>query len=444
MDKINTRSIIIDILTEINENGKYSNIILTDALRKYQYLDHADRAFISRCVMGTVERKITLDYVINSFSKIKVEKMKPLIRNVLRMGVYQIMYMDNIKEYAICNEAVKLVSKRGFVNLKGFVNGVLRNVIRNRETLLDGAGTDVIYSTPKWIVDMFTKNYGEKNTKKILTAQFEDRPLSVRCNTTVNSLEELINRLNLENVDARKSQLADNALYISGYDYLEKLKSFREGGFCVQDISSMLVGQIANPKAGSYIVDVCAAPGGKSIHMAELTGPKGMVSSRDLSDAKVMKIEENIRHMGIKNIKTKVWDATVTDESCIDSVDVLIADLPCSGLGIFNKKPDIKYNATPEGCNELSKIQRNILGCVSAYVKKGGTLMYSTCTLNPGENIENLNWFVENYPFKAVDITDRLPEGLCKDTAKKGYIEILPGVDSPYCDGFFIAKLIRE
>lgn len=444
MDKINTRSIIIDILTEINENGKYSNIILTDALKKYQYLDHADRAFISRCVMGTVERKITLDYVINSLSKIRVEKMKPLIRNVLRMSIYQIMYMDNIKEYAICNEAVKLVSKRGFVNLKGFVNGILRNVIRNRETLLDGAETDVIYSTPRWIVDMFTKNYGEENTKKILTAQFEDRPLSVRCNTTVNSLEELINRLNLEKVNARKSQLADNALYISGYDYLEKLNSFWDGSFCVQDISSMLVGQIANPEAGSYIVDVCAAPGGKSIHMAELTGPKGMVSSRDLSEVKVMKIEENIRHMGIKNIKTKVWDATVTDESCINSADVLIADLPCSGLGIFNKKPDIKYNATPEGCNELSKIQRNILGCVSAYVKKGGTLMYSTCTLNPGENIENLNWFVENYPFKTVDITDRLPEELCKDTAKKGYIEILPGVDSPYCDGFFIAKLIRE
>lgn len=444
MDKINTRSVIIDILTEVNENGKYSNIVLNDALRKYQYLEHIDRAFISRCVMGTIERKITIDYVINSFSKIKVEKMKPLIRNVLRMSIYQIMYMDNIKEYAICNEAVKLVSKRGLVNLKGFVNGILRNIIRNKESLLKNADIDVIYSTPKWIVDMLTNNYGKEDAVKILKSQFADRPLSVRCNTTRNSLEELIERLKLEGVTVMKTELADNAVCISGYDYLEKLKSFKEGCFFVQDISSMLVGQIANPNAGSYIVDVCAAPGGKSIHMAELTGAEGMVSSRDLTDAKVMKIDENITHMGIKNIKTKVWDATVMDESEIDKADVVIADLPCSGFGIFNKKPDIKYNATKEGCEELSKIQRKILDCVSAYVKKGGTLMYSTCTLNPQENVDNLNWFTENYPFKTVDITDRLPGKLCKDTAKKGYVEILPGVDSQYCDGFFIAKLIRE
>ena len=444
MDNINPRSIILDILIEINENNKYSNVVLSDALKKYQYLDHADRAFISRCVMGLVERKITVDYIIDAVSKVKTARMKPVIRNILRMSVYQIMYMDNSKEYAICNEAVKLAAKRGFFNLKGFVNGVLRNIIRQKNNILKDAGEDIIYSTPLWIVNMMQENYGSQKAEAILKAQFEDRPLSVRCNMALNTPDELMEKLSGEGVTVKKSGIIDEALFISGYDYLDKLKSFREGRFFVQDVSSMLVAHIADPEKGSYVVDVCAAPGGKSLHMAELVGDEGVVSSRDISDYKVSKIDENIAALGIKNIKTKVWDATITDKTVINKADVVIADLPCSGLGILNKKPDIKYNASWEGCKQLAAIQRKILACAADYVKCGGILMYSTCTLNREENVQNLKWFVDNYPFKQADISDRVPDLFRKESIKDGYVEILPGVDSGYCDGFFIAKLIRE
>ena len=439
---VNTRSISLDILSEIFEKGEYTHIVLSAALKKYQYLANMERSFISRTVLGTVERVITIDYVINSFSKIKVAKMKPVIRNILRMSVYQIIYMEGTKDFAVCDEAVKLAVKRGFSSLKGFVNGVLRNIVREKDNISYEDNLSVKYSTPEWLVDKWLKEYDRETVEGMLKAQFTDRPLSVRCNTAGITRTELIKRLEDQGITAVPVDYLEEAVMISGYDYLDKIPEFREGLFFVQDISSMLVCHVAAPAKDSYVIDVCAAPGGKSMHMAEMLNGTGHVEARDLTESKVMLIRENIERLKLDNISAKVMDATVYEEASTGKADVLLADLPCSGFGILNKKPDIKYHASPEKCQELAKLQREILKNVSKYVKPGGTLVYSTCTVNPEENINNAKWFADNYDYEMEDVSKYLPECFLK-YVNEGCLELKPGTDTEY-DGFFIARFVRK
>ena len=213
----------------------------------------------------------------------------------------------------------------------------------------------------------------------------------------------------------------------------------------------MLVAHIAAPKKDSIIIDLCAAPGGKSMHLAELMTESGHVDARDVSDIKVAKIQENIDRLGLKNVSVRVHDARITNEDDIDSADIVIADLPCSGLGVLAGKPDIKYHATYEGCVELAKLQREILTASAGYVKKGGALIYSTCTVNTMENIDNIRWFTDNFPFEPESLDSYIPKSLCSKTTKDGYIQLLPGGDidtseknEDNYDGFFIARLIRK
>ena len=437
---VNTRSIILDCLMEINEKGKYSHKVLFNALRKYQTLPSENRSFISRTVLGTVERRITIDYIIDCFSKVSTKKQKPVIRNILRMSVYQLVFMKQA-DYAVCNEAVKLAAKRGFSALKGFINGVLRNTARKYNEV-EYPNASVRYSVPTELYDLLSDSYGTEVTEEILKSQFEDRPLTVRCNVNRQEPDKLVSELEKNGCRARVSEILPFALEISDYDYLEKIEAFNRGLFTVQDISSMLVGIAAAPRTGDYVIDVCGAPAGKSLHIAELLKETGHVQVRDLSPAKTSLIDDNIRRMGLTNMETLVWDATLPDESAVNKADILIADLPCSGLGIINKKPDIKYNFTMEGVGELVTLQRKILSVVTSYVKPGGTLIFSTCTINPMENIENVQWIKENLPLKPVSVSECLPESLKSDTAGDGYIQLLPDCIHNY-DGFFIAKFIK-
>ena len=441
--QVNTRRVILDILIEINEKGEFSNAVLKNALTKYQYLPHADRAFISRVVMGTVERKITIDYIIDSFSKVRVTKMKPVIRNILRMSVYQIIYMDSVKDFAACDEAVKLAVKKGFQNLKGFVNGVLRSIARQKEEINNFTlPPDIEYSTPKWITDLWQQSYGDDYIR-ILQNQYEDRPLSIRVNTAVIRPDELKARLEAEGVTVNVSEYLPEALYISGYDYLGSIDAFEEGLFTVQDISSMLVAHVAAPVENDTIIDLCAAPGGKSLHLAEMLKGTGKVMARDLTEMKVSLIEENMERTGVSNVFPQVKDATVYYPEDESMADIVICDLPCSGLGILNKKPDIKYQASPEKCSELAALQRTILDIAARYVKPGGRLIYSTCTLNPSENSDNAEWFLNNHDFTGISMETLLPDNL-KQFAKGNQLEILPGVTGKWLDGFFISAFKRQ
>lgn len=444
MSRINTRVISVDMIIDIMENNGLSHIVLREGLKDIE--DKQDRSFITRLVMGTVEKAITLDYIIDKFSKIKTKKMKPLIRNLLRMSVYQIVYMDSIPESAVCNEAVKIVKKRKFVNLSGFVNGVLRNIAREYKQISypdenSIKGISIKYSCPEWIVSKFIQDYGVDNCKLILSDNQEKSGITVRVNTSKMSVSEVKSSLDNQGVTVTKGNYLDEAFVLKDIDNIEVLEAFGKGYIQPQDESSMLVGRIADVKDGDYVIDVCSAPGGKSIHIADILNGTGSVDSRDVSEYKVNLIKENIDRTGFKNISAKVWDATVSDEKSYDKADVVIADVPCSGLGVLNSKGDIKYHLTEEGLNELENLQRDILKTVSNYVKPGGTLIYSTCTINPGENIKNTKWFVENFDFTLENIDEFLPEVLRNEDTKKGYLQLIQGIDK--CDGFYIARLRR-
>lgn len=430
---VSVRELVLDILLEVNEKEQYSHLVIRDVLNKYQYLEKQERAFLTRLAEGTIEHMLEMDFIINSFSKVKVNKMKPLIRNLLRMSVYQLKYMDSIPDAAVCNEAVKLARKRGFGQLRGFVNGVLRNIARELahlqypdEKLEPERFLEVTYSVPAWMVERWMRDYGYPQTKAICESFLKERPITIRTNLTKITPEELKQKLEAEGVTVKEIEKLSYAFEISGYDYLQALSSFGEGLFYVQDISSMMVAEIAAPQKDSYIIDVCAAPGGKSSHLAEKMESTGMVEARDLTEYKVSLIAENIERHGLTNMTAVQMDATVYDEASKEKADVLICDLPCSGLGVMGKKTDIRYKMTAEKQKDLVQLQRQILDTVYTYVKKGGTLVYSTCTIHKDENMGNVDWFTKKYPeFEVVYCEQMFPGG-------------------EYHDGFFVAKMVRK
>ncbi len=437
-DNVNTRELILGILMEVTKEGSYSHIVIRSVLDKYQYLDKKERAFITRTAEGTLQHMIEIDYIINQYSKVKVNKMKPVIRNILRMSVYQLKYMDSVPASAACNEAVKLARKKGFSSLSGFVNGVLRNISRNlAEIEYPDEKTNkmeylsVRYSMPEWIVKQWMDDYGEEQTVKILKAFLKEAPVTIRTNLLKITPDELQKQLEKEGVTVEKIACPsypdlNYAFVIRGFDYLNALQCFKDGLFYVQDISSMLVAELAAPDENSYIIDVCAAPGGKSIHLAEKMHGTGMVEARDLTEYKTGLIEENIKRHQLTNMKAVLMDATIPDESSVEKADVVIADLPCSGLGVMRKKTDIKYKMNKETEQSLVLLQQKILNNVCRYVKSGGTLLYSTCTIDKMENENNVAWFLEAHPeFELLKMQQIFPE-------------------DNFGDGFFLAKLKKN
>lgn len=460
---VNEREIVLAVLLEVTENGQFSHIILGDVLSKYQYLEKRERAFITRVTEGTLEHMIEIDYILDRFSKVKVKKMKPVIRGILRSAVYQLKYMDSVPDRAVCNEAVKLAVRKGFSGLKGYVNGVLRSVARGLDDVQylgeKMEELSVRYSCPKWILDLWGRTYGTEVIEKMLNDFQQEKPVTIRCCLNRISPDRLRERLESEGITVEKHPYLPYAFQISGYDYLNDLAAFQEGLFTVQDISSMLVAEIASPEAGAQVIDVCAAPGGKALHTAEKlymaeaqllkdenaqkNRTAGHVEARDLTEGKVELIRENIERTGLTNISAVCRDASVPDRDAEGRADLVIADLPCSGLGVIGKKPDLKYKASPEGIDSLVRLQQKILSCAQSYVKPGGTLIYSTCTVNPGENIDNVHWFLQQYPeFSPGDIRDRICPELRESVVEKGCIQLLPGVHKS--DGFFIARLVRN
>lgn len=444
---INEREIVLEVLLEITEHGMYSHIVLRDVLNKYQYLEKKERSFITRVTEGTLEHMMEIDYILDQFSKVKVKKMKPVIRNIMRSAVYQMKYMDSVPVSAACNEAVKLAVRKGFGSLRGFVNGVLRNVARNLDQI--EYPTEPLkrlliqYSMPEWILNLWLKAYDSDIVEQMLQAFQRETPLTIRCNLRMVTPKQLKEHLEAEGVTVQVHPYLEYAFHISGFDYLGDLESFQNGEFSVQDISSMLVSELAAPKEGDYVIDVCAAPGGKSLHMAEKLNGSGHVEARDLTEYKVSLIQENIERTGLSNVEAVQQDALIFDETSVGKADIVLADLPCSGLGVLAKKTDLKYKATKEGADSLAKLQREMLKNVQAYVKDEGKLVYSTCTINPAENMDNVHWFLNEYPeFELIDIHGSLCEELQKDVKENGCIQLLPGVHQS--DGFFLACMKKR
>lgn len=450
---VNEREVVLDMLLSLRE-GKLSHTILKDTLDSYLYLDKSSRGFITRLYEGTIEKRLYLDYIIDGYSKTPVKKMKPVIMLLLEISVYQLFFMDRVPDSAAINEAVKLAKKRGLTGLSGFVNGVLRNIARNKESIvLPDKNKDNIkyleikYSTPKAVVEHFIKDYGSEKAEEILEAFEEKRPLTARA--TKGDRKELIKKLEGEGVKTGSDTIFPESVRILELDNLGFLESFENGDFVIQDESSQFIGKIVSLPKGARVLDLCAAPGGKSLLFAEMEEVDEIISC-DITESKTELIEDNVRRIGTDKIRTKVNDASLYNPDFLDGFDLVICDLPCSGLGVMGRKRDIKYNVSRDKIRELAILQKKILENAVRYVKKGGRLIYSTCTMTKAENEEKFTFISEFKGFSAVDFSDKIRgyvdrhkdgERLVNE-AKKGFIRLLPGELGT--DGFFISEFMRE
>ncbi|MBQ8041268.1 MAG: 16S rRNA (cytosine(967)-C(5))-methyltransferase RsmB, partial [Lachnospiraceae bacterium] len=359
---MNIREIVLDMLMELSKNGTYCHLLIRDVLKKYNYLDQRDKAFIKKVTEGVIERKIELDYVINLFSSTKVNKMKPLIREVLRMSVYQILYMEQVPDSAVCNEAVKLAEKRKFHNLKGFVNGVLRNIARNKESI-SYPDISVKYSMPQFLIDKLMASYDEKTVETIMESFLLEQPVSVRMkeNLAEQKKEEVLEGLGKAGVEIKAHPYLSYAYTLKKAEGMANIESFCNGAFTVQDVSSMLVAECAGIKENMTVLDLCAAPGGKSMHIAEILNGTGKVYSFDVSEKKTAYIRENAERLGYQNVEVNVNDGTVYNETLDSKGDVVIADVPCSGIGVIGKKCDIKYRINQKEIKNIVELQKKIM-----------------------------------------------------------------------------------
>ena len=448
MAEHSTREVILQIMLRVTRDGEYINTAIKEALDTNRSFSRQERAFVRTCALGTLERMIEIDYIIDRFASVKTAQMKPVIQNILRTAVYEMRYMDSVPDHAACFEAVRLAQKMGFYNLKGFVNGVLRAISRAGSSIAYPPQTNrmeylsVRYSMPRWIVKRWADEFGPEVTEKMLQAFLKTRPLTVRLKENEEIRELTLQSLRRQGVHPAKAPYLPYAYYLPETRKLTELAAFRNGQIYPQDVSSMLVAEAAGPKAGDNILDLCAAPGGKSLHLADKMNGFGMVEARDLTDEKVALIRENIQRLDCINVHAVVRDATVFDPGCEGKMDIVICDVPCSGLGVVGRKPDIKYRLTLDAVEELILLQRSILNNAAAYVRPGGVLIFSTCTVGHMENGDNVRWFRQNFPFRMESLDPYLPEELHSETTKEGYLQLLPGLHE--CDGFFIARLRKE
>lgn len=441
---MNPREIAMKILLDINTKNAYSNIQINNYLNKYT--DPRDENLVRELVYGVLENKIYIDYMLSKSSNIKIKKIDLSILEILRLGIYQIMFMDKIPERAAVDEAVKLAkiySNKGSV---GYVNGVLRNITRNKEDIKNVDHDDKVkyltikYSHDENLVKRWIEIFGADFTEALLKKNNERPSLNIRVNSLKISKKDLIKSLEEKGIKTRPLKYADDGLEVENPSKITELDEFKKGYFTIQDESSMLVSQIMDPNEGSLILDLCSAPGGKASHLGQKMNNRGKIIARDIYDHKLELIRSTSKRLGIDIIEVENYDALKYDESLFEKADYVLLDAPCSGFGLIRRKPEIKYNRDREDVAALSKLQYDILNTVKAYVKPGGNLIYSTCTIEPEENILNIERFLrENSNFKLVSMEDKLKNHENLPTLKDGYIQLFSNVHNT--DGFFIAKL---
>lgn len=429
------RQIVLDLLIKTEEKGAYSTIVLDSALDK-NALSPRDKSFASALFYGVLERKMTLDYIIRAYSKIEYDKIDKSAVQLLRMGLYQLLYMESVPDNAAVNETVKLASQKQ----KGFINAILRGFLRDGCKIdygsLEGeARLSVEYSCPKWLVKMWLKRFGERDTLEILKSSFGRPPLYAKVNTLKCTADELISELKKDGISAKRNSLLPDCVEIDKIGGIEACRAYRSGLFHIQDISSQLCCKLVRPVFGETVLDMCAAPGGKSFSIAEAMGNKGEVHSFDLYDGKISMLRDGAKRLGISIITAEVNDASVYSEN-IPMADKVLCDVVCSGLGVIRRKPEIKYKQKA-ALAEIPAMQRQILQTASRYVKVGGTLIYSTCTLNYDENEAIVEEFLANNKNFApivvpLDI-ENIESGYCRN--------FFPHKTGG--DGFFAATLRR-
>ncbi|MBR5310800.1 MAG: 16S rRNA (cytosine(967)-C(5))-methyltransferase RsmB [Oscillospiraceae bacterium] len=434
----NTRTLAVKALLRVNEGG-FSNIVL-DALLSGAQLEHRDRAFVSVLFYGVLERRITLDKIIKRYSSKPLEEMEPEVLECLRIGFYQLIYMNSVPDMAAANETVEAVKQLGFGKASGFVNGIMRNFIRDGKKFdfsrLDKIGRlSAEYSAPIWLCKMWCNEYGDEKTEAALKSSLGGVPVFARANTTKVTPEELVSILEEDNIKAMLVDEVPGALRINSVAP-QSTKAYKKGLFHVQDISSQLCAKAVGAQKGERVLDVCSAPGGKTFTVAEYMENEGEIIACDLHPKRAGLVKSGAERLGLSIVNAKANDATVYDEK-LGIFDRVLCDVPCSGLGVIRRKPEIRFK-DPKEISTLPKIQYKIASTSAKYLKDGGTMIYSTCTLSKEENEQ----VVKRLMTEDGLVPAELPEEL-KKYSKDGYsVTLMPGEINS--DGFYFAKLKKE
>ena len=453
------RETILTILVKIDSKQGFINILLNKSLDKNK-ISTRDAAFINELTYGVIRNRNKLDWSLSQFSTKTLSETPILIRNILRMGVYQLLFLDKVPDYAVCNESVQLAKKYGNPGISKFVNGVLRNIIRNRENIRwPDKGKEAalyistIYSHPLQIVERWLKRFGYTDTVKICQANNKIPTLVIRTNTLKISRSDLKKMLEKENILIREGIFTEEALYVKGLPNITKFPAYREGLFQIQDEVSILVSHLLEPSPGESVIDVCSAPGGKTTHLAQLMDNKGDLLAMDSNKLRLLTVKSNCRRLGINIVKTRMNNGTILAEKYLKTADKVLIDVPCTGLGVLRRKPDLRWQTyDAKRFQRLTELQREILDIASCYLKIGGRLVYSTCSTEPEENEEIVKKFLEKHlNFELEDpnrfIKERKLDAYVSDQHKqKKFIQIYPGLSNLDLDldGFFMAKIIRK
>lgn len=446
----NIRAIALDVLIKIEQNQAYSNLQLNQALQKANVKD-IDKGLLTSIVYGTIQRKNTIDFYLDQLLNKPIKKKDRWVLSLLRLSIFQMLYMDRVPDHAIIHEAAEIAKQRGHQGLAGLVNGILRKLQREGTAEMDkkaGAGSEkaaLTYSMPEWLFERWSSQFGNEDAEKMAESNLLPSPVTARVNTMLTTRDEVLQQLEQEGVSAEEGELSPEGIIIKD-GYLPGTEVYEKGLVTIQDESSMLVARAVAPLPGETILDACAAPGGKSTHMAEMMNGNGKVVSLDLHAHKIKLINKQAERLGIKNIEASVLDARKAGEKYdAASFDRVLVDAPCSGFGVIRKKPDLKWSKTEEDVLKLASIQKDILESATQMVKAGGLLVYSTCTVDKEENSEIAEWFLQNHPeFEwDPDFSEKMPENVKTFIIEgRSDLQIMPHYFSS--DGFYIAAFRKK
>ena len=438
---MNCRELAVKILDRVLNEGAYSNIILSKELNEAELSDK-DKALLTEIVYGVLRRRKTLDIIISNFVK-DIKLMNKDTLNILRVAIYQMNFLDKIPSYAACNEAVeeaKLISEGD----SKLVNGILRNFTKNPDDIeVPGNKIDEYaykFSFEPWMIRLLIKQYGEPISKKIMSGLNAIPQVSVRVNEIKADYDEAFEELEALEYEIEEGSICPEAISIKGGKSIENNPLFKDGKITVQDESAMIIAPLLELEEGMTVIDLCSAPGGKTTHIAEILQNTGKVLAFDLHESKLGLIRENCERLGLTNVEVNTNDATKLNKELIESSDRILLDVPCSGIGIIRKKPEIKWNKTRNDLRDVIPVQRDIMENAWKYLKTGGIMIYSTCTLNKEENEENIDWFLSTHKdcnIKKIFVGKQ--DNLVYN--RNGSLTIMP---NEYMDGFFVAKLEKR
>ena len=421
------RELALNALYKIEVGEGYSNITLDKELNNSD-LSKLDKSLASEIVYGVLTWKITLDEIIKRYSSIRIKKISPWIINILRMGIYQIAFLDKIPESAAVNESVKLAKKYGHEASAKFTNAILRKITKDEYDKLaayiktkpytDEEEISILTSHPLWMVEKLLRDYDEKFVKELLESNNITPEIAIRVNTIKTTKEELKKLFDLKEVEYIDGNLPHSLK-------LKRLNQFDEQLFVVQDEAAQLACLTLDPKESDIVLDACSSPGGKTTYLSALMNNNGEVDAWDIHEHRVELVKRLAQKLGITNIKAEVSDATMYYPSLVEKYDKILLDVPCSGIGVIRKKPDIKWTRREEDLEKIREVQTKILETCKRYLKKGGTLVYSTCTVFKDENEQKVSEFLKNN----------------QDFKLEKEIKLFPNIDGT--DGFYIAKLIK-